>query len=187
MKFDPIVAQMELQTWMWRIGKLRKMNPGINMPETADEWLLRHGKPMNERLLLPERLVHPKSKQCYLNAYSLFRRRKNLHYCEGNVYMDDCPIPVMHGWCVNDQGLVLDPSVGNDCGIVYFGVQYQDAFVRECWVDLKYHQAIGILPNVFLFGKKDDGWMDKGVCNQLQIVGKGIDIRWEADIVESGD
>ena len=161
--FNPETASEQLIAWMSRWSELRRMGQMKHTPETADELLERCGRLMVARLALPKRLVFPASKQCYLNAFNLFNRRDGLHYCEGNVFMAGCPIPVLHGWCVNGDGLVLDPSIEFERGAVYYGIEYEDDFTRERWKQLRRKAAIGILPNVWMLREKDNRWLEAGI------------------------
>jgi hypothetical protein len=69
----------------------------------------------------------------------------------------------MHGWCVNKRTQeVLDPSVANEEKAVYVGVQFRDEFVKETWKRLRRRQAIGILPNLYLFRESEE-WLDGGI------------------------
>jgi hypothetical protein len=77
--------------------------------------------------------------------------------------MAGCPIPVLHGWCVNGDGLVLDPSIEFERGAVYYGIEYEDDFTRERWKQLRRKAAIGILPNVWMLREKDNRWLEAGI------------------------
>jgi hypothetical protein len=123
---------------------------GQAMQKTIDEVIYDQGKEFPVRKALPERIVTPHTKACYGNAYRLYRRRKHLTYCEGYVALESCPIPVMHGWCVNAEGEVLDPSVEQDRPAIYYGMAFKDEFVLASWAILNKRRYIGILGNLWL-------------------------------------
>ena len=103
------------------------------------------------RVVLPEHEVKEKSQQCYLNAWRLRQRRTaTLHYCEGFYYQKGMAIPVMHGWCVDRQARVVDPSVNQVKPAAYYGMIFDNEFARECWRQLARGRRIGILANNYV-------------------------------------
>jgi hypothetical protein len=167
-QFTTVQRLRDLEQYLQMIPRARKTFPDQyeRLPLTTDEWLLKHGKPMISRLPLAERLVHAKSQVCYQNAWTLKQRyrRLSLRYCEGQVWLERCPIPVMHGWCINEHGAILDPSVSNNELAVYWGVIWDDEFAREKWSYLRRKKHIGILPNAYMFIRDDRDALDKGVA-----------------------
>ena len=166
---DADATHAQLREFIGNFGKLRALHQSIDKPmkmsETADEWLERNGREMRERQVLRKGRYFPHSRQCYLNAFNLFNRGQGLHYCEGYTVIDTCPLPVWHGWCVNEAGAILDPSVHQDRQAIYFGVVWKDSFTRRCWRTLIAQDLIGIIPNVYIFRDKKPGWLDAGVAS----------------------
>lgn len=78
---------------------------------------------------LPATIKTMPIKQCFDNAYRLATRRKGLRYVEGIAL--GCVIH--HGWCVDADGHVVDPTWGRDDlrGSVYFGVEIPLALVQR--------------------------------------------------------
>ena len=148
-----------LQQYLAAYGKLREMyaNKGepLNTPTTDCELILEYGVPMLERHKLDDGVVLAKSRQCYSNAWIIKNRRRtqNLRYCEGYVYLEDCPIPVHHGWCLNESNEVVDPSVNQNEWAVYYGVEYDHDFAKTAWAALKKKQLIGIMLNVYALSR----------------------------------
>ena len=60
-------------------------------------------------------------KECFSNALTLARDSQGLHYCEGFA---TSIIPVLHAWCVTDEGVVVDPTwhEDHDRTLIYFGL-----------------------------------------------------------------
>ena len=140
---------------MSMVGRLRTLRPEINMPVTSDELILERGRHMPNRFILPDDVVHTRSGQCYGNAWTMRNRRRtqNLRYCEGYVGFDRLPIPIHHGWLLNDNDEVVDPSVDQLENATYYGVEYKTDFALSAWLELKKARLIGIMPNLYMLRK----------------------------------
>ena len=66
-----------------------------------------------------------KAQDCYGNSSKLARFKPGLTYCEGSVLckFDTFVSHVDHGWCVTDDGKVIDVTLKN-AGLSYFGVPF---------------------------------------------------------------
>lgn len=158
-------------------GKLREMqknakNP-INIAKTDTEVILEIGRPMLKRHLLDERLVNAESKQCYDNAWTMKnrRRKQRLRYCEGYVALENIMIPVHHGWLLNDEDEVVDPSVYQNKTAVYYGIEYADEFAKKAWALLRKKRLIGIMLNMYALDEISqndfyNGVVYRGVLNE---------------------
>ena len=82
---------------------------------------------------------HGKIQQCYMNTFHLAEGSKFI-YCEG---MAMGIIPTMHGWCVDADGLVYDPTWKDDC-LAYFGVRLRLDYVMKT---IFKKQTYGVLDN----------------------------------------
>lgn len=75
-------------------------------------------------------------KQCYANATHLALDNEALVYVEGNISM--MGIPIEHAWCVDADGVVIDPTLApalkdgsfDQIGD-YFGVPFRTDYVRK--------------------------------------------------------
>mgnify|MGYP003588274102 CR=1 FL=1 len=81
------------------------------------------------------------SQQCYCNAYLLAQDHPELKYAEGYA-MQKGLMPVLHAWCVDDVGLVFDPTwrVPAD----YYGVIFDLAYVLHVFLKKK---EFGVIDN----------------------------------------
>jgi len=91
-----------------------------------EDFILRHG-----RAFIPtKRPAYVKQatlKECFRNATQLMMNCSDLAYVEGYA----CGIiPVMHAWCVDKSGQVVDPTWTD--GSVYFGVVFKSDYVIQC-------------------------------------------------------
>jgi hypothetical protein len=64
-----------------------------------------------------------KMSECFMNAQRLaiFDMEK-YRYAEGWAVLGDVPLPVLHAWCVNRRGLVVDPTWYGRGKAYYFGM-----------------------------------------------------------------
>lgn len=72
-------------------------------------------------------------KMCFANAQTLALDDDSLEYAEGWATHYDVPIPVLHGWCLNRRGCVVDPTWHQDCSnrSAYFGVRIAKGYVQQ--------------------------------------------------------
>jgi hypothetical protein len=91
-----------------------------------EDFLLQHGRPfMPDKL--PAGIKRGAMKECFRNATQLMIEHDDLAYVEGYA----CGlIPVMHAWCVDRFGRVVDPTWED--GRVYYGVVLRDNYVLRC-------------------------------------------------------
>lgn len=158
--FNPQQELASLHQFMGRWQDLRdfheRMGSGIKVPKTIDETLLEVGRPFTARSLLDDKDVRPESRECYWNAWQLFLRQPGLHYCEGMVVLEGFGMPVLHGWCIDEEDRVWDPSVSQHRGAVYHGAQFEDDFVHKAWEQLRETELIGIFANAGCGGPDAD-------------------------------
>ena len=85
----------------------------------TEEFILRKGtlfkNPGN-----PEWVPMMEMKQCFRNAALLAYQRPGLKYAEGYIFRY---MPILHGWCVDDEGNVIDPTI-HDYDGDYLGVSF---------------------------------------------------------------
>jgi len=85
--------------------------------------------------------------QCYKNAYHLMDITPGLTYVEGYAVSGDLPLPLMHAWCVDKNGVVYDSTWDN--GKSYLGVQFKREFVTKTILRRKVY---GVMDDM------DGGW-----------------------------
>jgi hypothetical protein len=73
-------------------------------------------------------------KSCFENAFHLAHEDKSLTYVEGKACCFG--VPLDHAWCVNSEGVVVDPTIvnGHDRMSDYFGVPLQTKYVARAIV-----------------------------------------------------
>jgi hypothetical protein len=68
--------------------------------------------------------------QCYMNATLLALASDDLTYVEGQLSV--CGISIEHAWCVNADGVVIDPTLKPDKDVGdYFGVPFLTEYVHK--------------------------------------------------------
>jgi hypothetical protein len=144
---DYLDAETDLRRAMLELGLPANVEKGLK------EFVREQGSFKDgDFFTLPENKVQALSQECYYNAWALMVDRADLFYCEGYLYVDSCPLPVLHGWCVDADGHVHDPSVPQDSRRMYYGVTFARQFASMQWDRLRSRGLIGILCNWGILG-----------------------------------
>ena len=71
-------------------------------------------------------------KECYANATHLAIWNKKLTYCEGKVMT---LIPIEHAWCIDENGVVVDPTLSLDGRVgdihEYWGMPFRTDYLKK--------------------------------------------------------
>jgi len=132
---DLLEAELALvkQAGMNRIGRFFSMG----------EFVLKHGREFTPSRTLPKDMRLGKLGHCFENAAKLAIDRACYTYCEGYAMGI---IPVLHAWCVDENGVVVDPTWtrGNleALGMVYFGVAFNTKYLIH---HLCEHEKYGLI------------------------------------------
>lgn len=108
-----------------RIAESCTMRP----QHTVHGFVLTHGREMiaQPRPVWCERGT---PKECFSNATHL-SIRTGLTYVEGFVVRADIPIPILHGWCVDDDNTVVDPTIDRPEECEYYGIPINSDFLQD--------------------------------------------------------
>ncbi|WP_254511386.1 hypothetical protein [Anatilimnocola floriformis] len=93
----------------------------------VDPFLRRYGR----RYLpqdLPTKYAGGKFGVCYANSYRLASEHA-VTYVEGYAISTRTASPHLHAWCVDEKGLVLDPTWRS--GTFYFGIPFRLEFLKK--------------------------------------------------------
>ena len=132
--------------------------PGSWLYRGIEDFVLQHG-----RLFVPgpwpKGVRQMAAQQCFDNAFRVARRR-GLIYVEGfGIGAFGFPFP--HGWCVTDDGIVLDPTW--DDGREYFGVPFDMNFVIRTRRTIKTHSMLDNPDQGFpLLRSRSEEWRYRG-------------------------
>lgn len=95
----------------------------------VEVFLLEHGEEF-EANPRPDWVPQMTVKMCFANCFKLaMENQDKLAYCEGYVLSSDLPIPIHHAWCVEEDGTLIEPTIGDKAEgetITYFGVKVPD-------------------------------------------------------------
>lgn len=98
-------------------------------PSIVRDFMLKFGKDFP---IGPDTFSGPRGtpKECYRNAAMLAIEDPTLTYVEGKVA---AIIPIDHAWCVDADGVVVDPTLNNDDGRVtgYYGVAFPTPYLKR--------------------------------------------------------
>lgn len=82
--------------------------------------------------------------ECFKNAFKLWESdRRKFDYVEGYAVVGNLPVPVLHAWCVDKEGVVYDPTWKDGRG--YYGVKLKDEYIYRTLVARKKY---GIIDNI---------------------------------------
>ena len=122
-------------------------------------FMLNHGR---DYAIGPETFAGPRDPQgqCYRNAALLAFRDDAMTYVEGNVSVHT--VPISHAWCINADGIVIDPTITPDVEIGdYFGVPFRTDYVRKACLHNRFYGLLDIfsarktLPKLIELGLED--------------------------------
>lgn len=85
---------------------------------TIEGLVLEHGQTFDPSPRPPD-VAKDTIKECFSNALTLALTLPGWVYCEGYATAT-IPVPVLHGWCLNADGVVVDPTW--DEGTGYYGI-----------------------------------------------------------------
>jgi len=104
-----------------------------------EEFVLKNGKTFK---VGNGKVKRGKVKECFKNAFHLADSGSGLVYVEGYATSKGLPFPVLHAWCVDSKGNILDPTWKD--GEEYYGVPFDMGFV--CRTILK-RKKFGVIDN----------------------------------------
>lgn len=116
---------MTLKTFLKaELSLMRKARCGnkLNGWYTTGHFVLKNGRQWNNGHPLPDDVEPMKEKMCFKNAAQMAIDSNRFIYCEGYGLSI---IPVMHAWCLDKDGNVIDPtwaSLPFEKGREYFGI-----------------------------------------------------------------
>jgi len=103
---------------------------------TQEGCVLEFGRPM---VLKPNsRHKRGPMRQCFMNAVKMATSGRLVTYCEGYAMG---VMPVLHAWCVDQEGRVIDPTWSMP-DAVYYGVPFKTEYVlrrvteAQCYVSM---------------------------------------------------
>ena len=91
---------------------------------TAQALVLQHGQEF-KGVSRPDWCVRGTPKECFKNALHL-SMETGLVYVEGFVFRF---LPIMHAWCIDDDGTVIDPTIDDPQDCEYMGIPLTTEFI----------------------------------------------------------
>lgn len=99
-------------------------------PRSAAELLLAHGQGHRSPATETSRVTDGAAGACYETAFRL-ACAENLYYAEGYACPLAVGVPLMHAWCLDADGAVVDPTWPDASQTAYLGVVLDMAIVAE--------------------------------------------------------
>jgi len=78
----------------------------------------------------PKKIRKMQDSMCWKNSINLCFSYQNLNYCEGRAVSPATGWSTWHGWCVDDENNVIDPT-WDPVGYSYFGVVVPKGKLRD--------------------------------------------------------
>lgn len=92
----------------------------------TESFVLRHGQPFSAGVR-PSYIKQRPQKECFKNSLEL-ALETGLTYVEGYTFRI---IPILHAWCIDEDGTVLDPTLRDQEQLEYFGIPFNTDYVLE--------------------------------------------------------
>jgi hypothetical protein len=129
---ETLRGQLAAQAALYRVAGV---NPGAWL---AEEFIARVGITCAAQPL-PRGYRRAPPKRCFENAATLVRRRPDtLRYCEGYVSRPDVPLLIHHGWAIDAENRVIDPTLPDPADCAYVGLPLRFAeYQAETWQTLR--------------------------------------------------
>jgi hypothetical protein len=112
---------------------------------TVEQLLLKYGKGWTPAAL-PPGVARGLRHQCFENACYLAHERPALTYVEGYGFKSRIPVPILHAWCVDRAGRVVDITWNEPDKSCYFGIPFKTSFLRFFLIQEKHY---GILDSPY--------------------------------------
>jgi len=131
----------DIENYMKAVCKMR--DDHIGRPDNwsyscVEDWVLKNGRHWTPAPL-PKDVELMTIKECFKNAALLALERPDLTYVEGFATIG--LVPVLHAWCVDDEGRVIDPT-WPEGGIEYYGVPFDRRWLIRELAKVKYYGFI---------------------------------------------
>jgi len=117
--------------------EMRRKAFGANV---FNDFMLQYGR---EYAVGPNTYAGPRGepKNCFSNATWLAAKQTNLTYVEGVMSVHG--VPLSHAWCVDADGVVVDPTVVDNGQVLgYYGVPFLTEYVRRAVVLNNYYSLL---------------------------------------------
>jgi len=117
------MQENSVKVWLEAMVRTQKSGWKGRKPPTPylsiEDFVLQHGQ---EYQLAPYSINSSgkEANECFKNAYLAFIFNEKLRYVEGYARSAEIPLPMLHGWCIDENHKVLDPTWRD--GVCYFGV-----------------------------------------------------------------
>lgn len=129
------------------LQSVKKMMEGDSLPHikyrTIESLILDKGKSFTYKVL-PDDIENGVPRECFANAFRLASER-NLIYVEGFSTPKTIAFPMHHGWCVDNEGNVVDNTwTGDLAGIEYYGIPFKRSYVYQTAHKTQHYGVLGM-------------------------------------------
>lgn len=141
-------CRQQLINTLSEMNKMISLKKKFKIYDNFYDLVLREGRSFTPRKK-PRDVRFGKVKECFMNAANLVLDRKDLFYVEGYASIRLVGgLPFYHGWCVDQEGYVIDPT-WREVGTAYHGVVLTTNYLRKMLLKTE-HYGLLDYPNLDL-------------------------------------
>ena len=116
-------------------------------PQSIEAIVYTHGHEYTPQPLDKKKYKRGKVSYCYYNAYKL-SLCTDLIYVEGFAFPDVMDIPMMHAWCADKDGNVID-NTWPIHGLEYFGITFDHEFIHHIQIETELYGVLDVRSKYF--------------------------------------
>lgn len=133
-----------LREYLTMTSRMNKGRPSSARYAGISDFLLDLGGPMQGQPL-PEDIERGVPQECFRNSHELVINQldRGFTYFEGYAVRASLCVPILHAWCVDELGGVIDTTWKNSQECTYWGVGFDYDFMVQHTLELGWYGILG--------------------------------------------